>query len=247
MFRGARMAFVYAHPDDESFITGGTAAHYSSQGVEVYLLCATRGEAGRTGIPPVCAREELPRVRTEEVIRAAVTLGISEVQFLDYRDGTLSEQPTGEMAGEIAEALLAWRPHVVVTFPPDGLSGHPDHRAVHRAARRAVALCGERGWTVPRLFYAVFPASFWRTVGRDRPGVEESSINVTLELGEAARVKLEAVRKHRTQNHVLRWYLNFPEEEILRLYQREYFLLDRELSADSDVSPTCLFAGLLDS
>jgi len=241
------MAFVYAHPDDESFVTGGTAAHYSSQGVEVYLLCATRGEAGRTGTPPVCTREELPRVRTAEVIRAAATLGISEVQFLNYRDGTLSELPTERFAREIAEVLLAWRPHVLVTFPPDGLSGHPDHVAIHRAARRAVPLCAEMGWTPRRLFYAVFPPSFWRTVGRDRPGVEESLIDVTLELGEAARVKLEAVRKHRTQNHVLRWYLNFPEEEILRLYRREYFLLDREISSDTDVSSTCLFAGLLGS
>ena len=72
------LLFVFAHPDDETFLTGGVASKYTDEGVRVVLASATRGESGKVGDPPVCSREELPAVREEELRRAAAILGIAE-------------------------------------------------------------------------------------------------------------------------------------------------------------------------
>jgi LmbE family N-acetylglucosaminyl deacetylase len=82
---------VFAHPDDETFRPGGTLALLARQGVQVYLLTATRGEAGSCGDPPVCRPEELPVVRERELRCACAALGIEPPHILDYPDGRLSD------------------------------------------------------------------------------------------------------------------------------------------------------------
>src|SRR5215207_2399139 len=80
---------VFAHPDDESYVCGGTLARYAAAGVRVVLLCATRGEAGEIADPALAARDELPAMREAELRAAAERLGIVEIHLLDYQDGTL--------------------------------------------------------------------------------------------------------------------------------------------------------------
>src|SRR5262245_4684681 len=121
-----KLMAVLAHPDDESLGIGGTLARYAAEGVETYLVTATRGERGRLGEggekpPPdvVC------RVREAELREAAQVLGIREVQFLDYRDGDLDQVNVAEAVARIAGHLRRVRPHIVITFGPEGAYGHP--------------------------------------------------------------------------------------------------------------------------
>lgn len=77
---------ILPHPDDENFPMGGTLAKYAANHTRVALVCATRGEAGIPGKPPA----EAGRLREDELHQAAAVLGLDNVHFLDYNDGTLA-------------------------------------------------------------------------------------------------------------------------------------------------------------
>ena len=116
-----RLMFVFAHPDDESMGAGAIIAKYVAEGVDVYLLCATRGERGWQGDEKDnTGLTELGRVRTTELINAAKVLGLREVNFLDYIDGDLDQADHAEATRKIATHIRRIQPQVVVTFVPDG-------------------------------------------------------------------------------------------------------------------------------
>ena len=133
-----RLMAVLAHPDDESLGFGGTLARYAGEGVETFLLTATRGENGRHGSSKSSSPEHLGRVREAELLAASKVLGISEVHLLDYIDGSLDRADPAEAIDRIASHIRRVRPHVVLTFGPEGAYGHPDHIAISQLATSAV-------------------------------------------------------------------------------------------------------------
>ena len=171
-----RMLAVLAHPDDESFGMGGTLALYAQQGVEVHLICATRGEVGET--PPDFERNDrsIAELRMEELRCAGQILGLQKVHFLDYRDSgmpgspdnhhprALTAAPMNQVAIEIARHIRTLQPQVVLTFDPFGGYGHPDHIAIQRATERAFFLAGEEAqidslppYQAQKLYFHTFP------------------------------------------------------------------------------------------
>src|SRR3954447_5144573 len=87
-----KLLAVLAHPDDESLGFGGTLAKYAAEGVETYLVTATRGERGRFGSQGKTAEpSEIGRVREAELRAAAAVLGIREVSILGYPDGAVDQ------------------------------------------------------------------------------------------------------------------------------------------------------------
>jgi LmbE family N-acetylglucosaminyl deacetylase len=133
---------IVAHPDDETMICGGTLAALAERGIEIHVLCATRGEGGELGEPPVCSREDLGRVREAEMRCACRTLGVRQVGFLDYEDPLVGPDnglsAFAEDEEELRDHLLAHlrrtRPDIVITHGRDGEYGHPAHKLLHRAA-----------------------------------------------------------------------------------------------------------------
>jgi len=126
-----KLLAVFPHPDDESLGLGGTLARYAAEGVETYLICATRGERGWPGPPeqnPGFAT--LGRMREAELRCAATKLGLKEVTFLGYLDGDVDKADPRELIAVIALHICRIRPQVVITFAPDGGYGHPDHIAL---------------------------------------------------------------------------------------------------------------------
>lgn len=134
---------VFAHPDDESFGVGGTLARYSAEGVGVHLVCATRGEAGSVADPSRFRGEDLGALRERELRAAAAALGIRTIRLLGCGDGRLDCCPPTELVGRVVAAIRETRPQVVITFGPDGISGHPDHATISRATTEAVAAAGD--------------------------------------------------------------------------------------------------------
>lgn len=131
MANGLKLMCVLAHPDDESLGNGGTLAKYAAQGVETYLVTATRGERGWFGDErDYPGLEALGKVREAELLVAARVLGIRHIDFLDYVDGDLDQAPPAEAIAKIVEHVRLVRPDVVITFGPDGGYGHPDHIAI---------------------------------------------------------------------------------------------------------------------
>src|SRR6266404_8429920 len=105
---------IFAHPDDEAFGPGGTLAKLSKD-YEVYLLCATKGEAGKNSEAGT-NNQNLGKVRENELINAAKILGIKKVYFLDFVDGTLSNNLYHQLASKIKKHLEELRPEIIITF-----------------------------------------------------------------------------------------------------------------------------------
>src|SRR4051794_9426231 len=149
---------VLAHPDDESLGMGGTLARYAREGVQTCLITATRGERGRNGESRDTPPAELARLREAELLAAARELGISEVRFLDYPDAALDHVHPRCAAAKIAAHIDRVRPHVVLTFGPDGAYRHPDHIAISQFTTAAVMLAAHR---VSKLYYLAWTKSKW--------------------------------------------------------------------------------------
>lgn len=132
-----KMLVSVAHPDDESFSTGGTIAKYAKNGWEVRLVVATNGENGRNCLDPDGDPEALGLLREEETRKAAGVLGITEVAFLHQKDGGLSDLSPGTLEDMITEKIEAFLPNIVITFDPTGISHHPDHVKVSFATTYA--------------------------------------------------------------------------------------------------------------
>jgi N-acetylglucosamine malate deacetylase 2 len=128
---------VFAHPDDETFICGGSLAALAAQGDQVTLICATKGEMGRrVGVPPVATRETLPRLREDELRNACNALHISDLRFLGYRDKSLEIAPIGQLIDILEQTFREEQPRAVITFH-ERFGGHPDHCTIGLAATRA--------------------------------------------------------------------------------------------------------------
>ena len=166
----ARILLIFAHPDDESFIAAGLVRGHADRGARTALVTATRGDAGRVGDPPLCDREELPAVREAELRRAADVIGISDVQVLDHREKHLSEASADGMREALVRRIRGYRPHVVISFDPNGMNGHPDHVAIARFTIDAVAAAADPRWMdAAGRPYRVLVADRERGGGRDEP------------------------------------------------------------------------------
>ena len=140
----AGLLFLLAHPDDETFIAGGTIARYAAAGLEIGVVCATRGERGKTG--DICSPDDLARVREAEVRDAAQILGIRHLEILSYEDRMLASAPPDEIRRSLVATLRRQRPQIAVTFDPNGMNLHPDHIAISRFASDAVAAAADPRW-----------------------------------------------------------------------------------------------------
>ena len=172
---------VLAHPDDETFGMGGTLALYARKGVDVHLVCATRGEVGSMDPELMKGFSSVGEVRESELRCAAGVLGLKGVHFLDYRDSgmpgspdnthpqALAAAPLKDVAVKVAGIIRKLQPQVVLTFDPIGGYRHPDHIAIQRATVEAFKLAadpafidmeGLSAFQPQRLFFHTIPRGF---------------------------------------------------------------------------------------
>jgi LmbE family N-acetylglucosaminyl deacetylase len=173
-----RLMAVLAHPDDESLGFGGTLAKYAAEGIDVFLLTATRGDGGRyrghrPGDPQHPGPLALANIREAELRAAVAVLGLREVSLLDYSDRYLDAVNPREAIASIVEHLRRVRPDVVLTFGPEGAYGHPDHIAISQFTTAAVVAAGGPDFrsdnavsataphAVSKLYYIAWPAATW--------------------------------------------------------------------------------------
>ncbi|MGH2650558.1 MAG: PIG-L deacetylase family protein, partial [Actinomycetota bacterium] len=157
-----RLAAVFAHPDDDTYGVGGTVGLHADAGIEVTAILATSGDAGRILDPSLATPQNLGMVREGEDRAAWGELGVKPaLHLLRYPDGGLQGVPPDEVAGRIAELLATARPEVVVTFGPDGVTGHEDHIAIGQAATSGFHRARERSPEdgLARLLYVAIPQS----------------------------------------------------------------------------------------
>ena len=190
---------VFAHPDDETSCAGGTLSRYAQTGVEVYVATATRGEQGMLGTHgQVVTREDLPGVREAELRTVLHMYGAKPPIFLGYRDQEVSHANADALIAKIAAVMAAVTPDVVLTFGPLGLSGHPDHVAVHRATVAAFHHFRHCTTVQPRLYYkALLPAAM-QALGLTLTGPEVQP-TVLIDITAQKALKVRALRTYTTQ------------------------------------------------
>jgi LmbE family N-acetylglucosaminyl deacetylase len=140
---------VWAHPDDEAYLSAGLMAAARDAGQRVVCVTATRGEHG-TADPVDWPPERLGRRREAELRASLAALGVTEHEFLDYTDSGCAQADADGAVRRIAAIIADVAPDTVVTFGPDGLTGHPDHRTVSAWTTAAHALAAPHA----RLLYA---------------------------------------------------------------------------------------------
>lgn len=228
----ARLLFVHAHPDDETLTTGGTIARYAAQGADVRVVTCTLGEEGevigeRYAQLAVDHADQLGGYRIAELTRALAALDAGEPHFLGgpghWRDSGMAGTPPrrhrrfadaelADAAGVLAAVIDDFRPHVVVTYDPDGGYGHPDHIQTHRVTTAAVDTAT---WRTPRLFWTVTATSAmasglrdmgevpaeWTRIGIDEVpfGYPDDRIDVVIDVRDSVDAKVAALRAHATQ------------------------------------------------
>jgi len=214
---GALLA-VFAHPDDETFRCGGTLALLARRGVRVQVLCATRGEAGVPGLD----LQQAGLLRQAELECACRTLGIAPPLFLDHRDGGLSQVHDEQAVAEIERVMRRLQPQVLLTWPPDGLSGHPDHVAVSRWTGLALEHATLRSGRVA-LYHLVVPQSVAQALQMPHlHAVPDEQVTVTVDVSSVWEQKLAAIACHRTQAGASP-ILTAPAERQRLFLGREHF------------------------
>lgn len=143
-----RLLGVWAHPDDEAYLSAGLMARVRAAGGQVTVVTATRGEKG-TDDPAHYDQDHFGALREYELRRSLARLDVDDVRFLDLRDGECDIADDETTVTSIADVIAEVRPDVIVTFGPDGMTGHADHRAVSRWTTEA-----HRRSSIGELLYA---------------------------------------------------------------------------------------------
>ncbi len=256
MKEGLTLLAVLAHPDDESFGPAATLAKYVAQGVRVSLVCATRGESGEISDPQLATPEILSQVREEELRCACRVIGIQELRFLGYKDGQMSSYDPQEVEEKVVRAIREVRPQVVLTFGPDGISGHWDHITIGKATTDAFFSAGdEERFTehmaeglspheVAKLYYVAVPRSCFRAMSLDLPGTCDDRITTVIDVVPFLEVKKRALACHKTQLPPGNIFARMSDEEMRKWWGKEHFVLAASRVGLPPEIETDLFWGL---
>jgi LmbE family N-acetylglucosaminyl deacetylase len=218
---------VWAHPDDEAYLSGALMALARDAGSRVVCVTATCGEHG-TPDPVAWPPQRLAAERTVELAHCLDVLGVREHHWLGHADGGCAAADPGPVVERLCDLIAEVRPRTVLTFGPDGITGHPDHQAVSRWTTAAFELAAAPG---ARLLYSAVSdrhARRWADFHRDADvyldgypvtvPLDELALDLVLD-GEVLDRKVAALREQRTQTDGivaimgLRRYRKWVDEE----------------------------------
>lgn len=235
------MLGVWAHPDDETYLTAGLMAEGVRSGSRVVCVTATRGEEGSFD------EERWPtatmgKVREVELMRSLEILGVREHHWLDYYDGTCDRVNPAEGVARVRAFIEDARPDSVFTFGPDGMTGHADHKAVCAWTTEAFRVAAPPG---AKLYYATmtpqWAEEFVPLMNTFNVFMEPGTPPITRrdQLGllfplppDVLELKLRAIGAHESQ--VEGMMAAFGDDFFRRAHKEEFFRL-AELSSDRAV------------
>jgi len=197
-----KILVFFAHPDDETMLAGGTLALLDRQGAQVHYYCATHGEGGEAGEPPLCSQAQLGRLRSQEATCAVRALGGKSLTFLGYIDplvggdgelGAYTHDLTG-LSQQIADILSQQKPDAVLTHGSNGEYGHPGHILTNQALLEAIKYLGKKS---PAVYYvqAAFPEH-----PKPRLANKDNPAHIIIDITSVLEQKTQAALCHRTQH-----------------------------------------------
>lgn len=212
---------VFAHPDDEAFGPAGTIANFSKTH-DVYLICATNGEAGENHSDD--KTNLLAKIRKAELEKSASILGVKRIFFLNYKDGGLSNNVYHKLAEDISEIINNLQPEIMITYEPRGVSGHLDHVAVSLVTHYVF----EKNTDVKKLLcYTLLKEQTDKL--RDYfiyvpHGIKKEDMHLSIDISDVWDLKISALKAHKSQvkdvSRILSSIYGEPKEE--------YFLVEEK-------------------
>ncbi len=210
------MVAVFAHPDDEAFGPGGTIAKLSKDH-EITVICVTPGDAGQN--------IKTADTRKKELRASAKILGVKNVIFLNYKDGTLSNSVYHQLAADIEKELKRIKPEILMTFDIKGVSGHIDHIVVSLVT----TFVFHRLSFVRELFYYCNNLERSKILGEDYfihfpGGYKQSEINEFIDVSKYWDIKISAMMAHKSQRfdaeRILSKTAHLPKEECFLVLKK---------------------------
>ncbi len=216
---------IIAHPDDEAFGPSGTLA-LLSRTEEVHVVCVTDGASDPRF--HAVGGKTLAKIRVEELTASAHALGVQHIHFLNFQDGTLSNNLYHKVADKLQKLVTRYHPSLLITTELRGVSGHLDHVAVAMITsfiyreNRAIDAIWYYATTsavssMMQKYFIFFP-----------PGYEREDVDMVVNVGSVLRKKIAAARCHMSQkNDVMRAIANWliaPKEELFLVDKRRHTL-----------------------
>jgi LmbE family N-acetylglucosaminyl deacetylase len=264
---------VHAHPDDEAS-GGGILASYADQGIRTIVVTCTNGEFGDApgGIKPGQEGHdptEVARLRLAELDKSASILRVTDLETLGYHDSGMEEweykddpqafwnAPLENVADQIGDLIIKYRPQVLVTYDDQGAYQHPDHVHASRAAQAAAKATG-----IPaKVYLSTMKSSNWRKIfdalraaGEEVPDWQEDEertrraleseerITTTIDIRPVLERKRAALFAHGSQINDS-WFSKIPAEVGEQAFGYEYFIRVVDTTG-SPIPEDDLFAGL---
>jgi LmbE family N-acetylglucosaminyl deacetylase len=213
------LLFVFAHPDDDAFGPAGSLILLKEK-YDIYFLCATRGEAGTNHSKKQDA--QIQDLREQEAIASSQVIGAKDIHFLDFLDGSLCNNTYHSLTKAIQGYVERYKPEVLMTFEPRGVSGHLDHIAVSLAThyvfkhtpeiKKLMLYCNSRRQTDTLLkqYFIYVPH-----------GYEAHEIDEVYDISSVWERKVEAIRCHKTQLKDAKNLLSHPRV----MFMEDHFLI----------------------
>jgi len=212
---------IFAHPDDEAFGPAGTIVKYSKD-YDIHLICATRGEAGENFLDDTT--RSIGEIREAELRASAKLLGVTQVHFLNYEDGTLCNNKYHDIATKVQTILDDIQPKLLMTYELRGVSGHLDHVAM---AMITCYLFYKLSYTHKMLSY-VIPREVTDEL-RDYfiyvpHGFKRERVDEIIDVNEYWELKKQAIAQHASQkadgSHMLKTMDAYPKEEYFLIHEK---------------------------
>ncbi len=224
---GKKLFFITAHPDDESFLAGGTILKNHKLGGSSTLFCASKGEKGIAYIREH-DHHNIKKIREQELQTVAHTAGISEVHVSDLPDGMLESHRAA--LDEILEAhVQRFAPDFVVSFGADGFTGHRDHIVVGAVARDIATRLGIPFVTfshpphvVSDTFKNFFNKKKIRGCYEEKTLIHDPNIHIRVD----GLDKLALLKLYKSQFPGLDPYTIFPKDIAEHYLHNEYFIIE---------------------
>ena len=215
-----RCLVVTAHPDDVDFGAAGTVAALTDAGTVVTYCLVTDGQAG--GFDHSIPRDEMASIRREEQTKAAAEVGVTDLRFLGYMDGSV--EVSMELRHDISAVIRDVRPDVVITQSPirnlaSTYGSHPDHTATGEATMCAVYPDARNPFAFPGQPCAELDdwkvSEVWLTLGPD----SDSAVDITGQLDRKIRALMWHASQHPDpsgmEERVREWYQGIAEQHGL--------------------------------
>jgi N-acetyl-1-D-myo-inositol-2-amino-2-deoxy-alpha-D-glucopyranoside deacetylase len=279
-----RVLACFAHPDDEAFPVGGTLSLYSSQGADIALLTTTSGQLGEIREEGIATEANLGEIRRQELRNSCSTLGINRLTILEYKDSGMDGWEANShpeafinakpsvVQSQLVQEIRFFKPHILLTFEPTGLYGHPDHisisnhvtKAFHKSSNKEYVVTKDGAdlpiWKVSKLLHCARPLGYrklWydmlkaNNIDMPEPSPEQlthgtpvGEIDFQINIKSALDTKIKSILCHRTQTGPNWPYKNAPQTVKENILGIEHYIQVIPKLPPGSIKPSHFYDGI---